>query len=96
MSDDMEITPPLYPELGPAPVSVCSRWMGDSPCGAAATWHVIWDVEMSNGAQCDTHAAEARRNWMFVGMHPYSPACAAHGNWFPDEDVCRVVEEGRP
>lgn len=83
-----ELTPPLFDEVAPA--SVCSRWMGTSPCGAVATWHVIWDLEMNNGAVCEDHKAEARRLWVFIGMHPYSPACAAGGLWFPAEDVCRI------
>ncbi len=89
-----EFSPPLYTELGPAPAGVCSRWLGDSPCGAAATHHVIWNYDMRNGAQCPRHAEEAREHWVFIGLHPYTAACAGPPGafWLEAEDRC-VIDE---
>jgi hypothetical protein len=88
----MSIHPPFYDEHGPAPAGVCSRWMGDSPCGSAAAYHVIWDYDMINGAVCREHAAEARERWVFIGLHPYTAACGSAGAavWLPDEDRCML------
>jgi hypothetical protein len=90
--------PPIYEDLGPAPAGVCSRWLGDSPCGAAADHHVIWDTEAhNNGAVCPAHVKEIRQHWVYAGLHPYEPACAASGHgaiWLMDEDRC--VMEGPP
>jgi hypothetical protein len=85
-----EIQPPILREHGHAPAGVCSRWLRTSPCGAAATHHVIWDSAMTNGALCGAHEAEARRHWVFIGLHPYDHACASPGvaEWLPDEDRC--------
>lgn len=88
------IQPPIYENLGSAPTGVCSRWMDGSPCGAAATHHVIWDLEMHNGALCDAHVAEARANWVYIGLHPYAPACCPPGEWDPSEDRCVSPTEG--
>lgn len=84
------IQPPMLGEYGRAPSGVCSRWLGDSPCGAAGTHHVIWDSEMTNGCVCDVHAAEIRQNWVYIGLHPYAAACAASGVavYLPDHDLC--------
>lgn len=92
-------TPPIYGELGPAPAGVCSRWLGEYPCGAAATHHVIWADGgangVANGAVCAGHQAEVRARWAYAGLHPYGPACAASGTqasrWLPDEDRCELV-----
>jgi hypothetical protein len=64
--------------------------MGDSPCGAAGTHHVIWDNDMLNGCVCAAHHEEIRLNWVYIGLHPYSVACASPGVgiWLADEDVC--------
>lgn len=93
MSDDIQ--PPILPELGPAPTGVCSRWMGDCPCAAAGTHHVIWDLEMHNSCLCPAHVTEARRDLVFIGLHPYTVACASAGVavWLADEDRC-VFEDG--
>ena len=89
------IQPPIYKDLGDAPSGVCSRWMVGSPCGASATHHVIWNLEMENGAVCGTHAAEARKHWVYLGLHPYTPACTPPGEWMPSEDRCvRPAESG--
>ena len=95
MSDDIQ--PPILESLGPAPHGVCSRWMNGSPCGAAGTHHVIWDLEMHNGCVCPAHAAEARCEWVFIGLHPYTVACASPGVavWLADEDRC-VLEGDAP
>lgn len=92
----MSIQPPMLDDLGPAPTGVCSRWMGRSPCGASATHHVIWDMEMANGAVCAAHTEEARKKWVYVGLHLYTPACAAAGValWLPDEDRCAFPDDG--
>jgi hypothetical protein len=89
-ADKPGIQPPFLDHLGPAPAGVCSRWMDGSPCGAAGVFHVIWDYEMRNGCLCDGHAAEARREWAYAGLHPYTAACASPGTafWLPDEDRC--------
>ena len=84
----VEFQPPIYDDLGKAPAGVCSRWMGDSPCGAAGTSHVVWDSEMSNGCVCADHAEEIRQNWIYVGLHPYAAPCAAAGR-----AVYRVTED---
>jgi hypothetical protein len=90
----MGIQPPFYDDIGPAPTGVCSRLMGASPCGAAGTHHVIWDMEMTNGCVCPKHVAEARMNWVFVGLHPYTAACAARrATWLPDEDRCVMLAD---
>ncbi len=86
----MTIQPPFYDEPGPAPPAVCSRWMDDSPCGSAASHHVIWAAQ-SNGAVCPFHAAEIRRHWVYAGLHRYEPACAASGHgavWLHADDRC--------
>jgi hypothetical protein len=66
-----------------------------SPCGAAGTHHVIWDLEMYNGCVCAAHREEIRRNWVYVGLHPYDAACAAAGRsfWQPGEDRCVLPDE---
>jgi hypothetical protein len=51
--------------------------MGESPCGAAATHHVIWDVDYTNGAMCAGHVTECRRRWVYIGLHPYIGDCVA-------------------
>ncbi len=86
----MSIQPPLHVAPGPAPAGVCSRWMDNSPCGAAGTHHVIWDLEMNNGCVCGTHREEIRQNWVYIGLHPYDAACAAPGRavWLSGEDRC--------
>jgi hypothetical protein len=67
--------------------------MDGSPCGAAGTHHIIWDYDMRNGCICAEHAAEARRKWVFIGLHPYTVACASSGPntrafWLHKEDRC--------
>jgi hypothetical protein len=91
-----EIQPPFYDDdLGPAPTGVCSRWMGDSPCGAAGTHHVIWDSNLTNGCMCQPHVAEARARWVYIGLHPYTSDCVAftvgEADWLPGEDRCAAV-----
>ena len=88
--DSGDVQPPMFNELGPAPAGVCSRWVDGSPCGAAGTHHVIWDSEMTNGCVCAAHAEEARQNWVYIGLHPYTAACAAAGVavYLVDEDRC--------
>ena len=72
----MEQVHPQFPKgLDSAPDAVCSRWMGDTPCGAIATHHVIWDYGMRNSCVCAAHVAEVRQNWAYIGLHPYDPAC---------------------
>jgi hypothetical protein len=94
----MSIQPPILDQHGGAPTGVCSRWMGDSPCGAAGVSHVVWDYEMRNGCLCAAHTAEARQNWVYVGLHPYTAACASPGVafWLPDEDRCVLPDDGMP
>ena len=93
----MSIQPPIYDDLGSAPTGVCSRWMGDSPCGAAGTHHVIWDLEMNNGCVCAAHREEIRLNWVYIGLHPYTPACGMPGRavWVASEDRCVLPDSGR-
>lgn len=94
----MNIQPPIYENLGSAPPAVCSRWLGESPCGAAASYHVIWDSgAWNNGAVCPAHVAEIRQHWVYAGLHPYEAACAASGHgavWLMSEDRC--LTEGLP
>ena len=89
-----EFQPPILTDLGHAPTGVCSRWMGDSPCGAAATHHVIWNLDMRNGAMCPAHEQETRSRWVYVGLHPYTEACAGPPGafWIEAEDRCEVDE----
>jgi hypothetical protein len=75
-----EISPPFVDGVGPAPRAVCARWLGTAPCGAYATWHVIWDGAMQNGPVCEEHMAEARQRWVFLDAHPYSPVCGRPGS----------------
>jgi len=91
----MSIQPPIYPEHGNAPAGVCSRWMDGSPCGAAGTRHVIWDSEMHNGCVCARHHEEIRQNWVYVGLHPYTAACASPGRavWVVAEDRCVLPDD---
>lgn len=93
-----EIQPPILTEHGKAPAAVCARWIGDSPCGAAATAHVIWDsTATANAAVCKRHEGEIRERWVYAGLHPYDAACAAAGLgatdvcWFAHEDRCARV-----
>lgn len=71
--------------------------MGDAPCGAAGTHHVIWDLEMNNGCICAAHREEIRLNWVYIGLHLYDAACAAAGRsfWRPGEDRCVLPGEDR-
>ena len=87
-----EFQPRIIKGRGHAPGGVCSRWMDDSPCGAAATHHVIWDYEMHNGCVCPAHADEARKLWVYVGFHPWAGACSAAGvpEWIESEDICVI------
>jgi hypothetical protein len=82
----------FYEDLGPAPTGVCCRWTGDSPCGAAGTHHVVWDSDLTNGCCCAAHTAEARQEWVYIGLHPYTEDCAAFttgaAEWLPAEDRC--------
>lgn len=86
------IQPPFLPEYGPAPVGVCSRWGGKAPCGAAGSHHVIWDSDLRNGCVCAAHLGEIRKNWVYLGLHPYTADCAAfttgHADWDPGRDCC--------
>lgn len=95
-----EILPPIIEGAGTAPAAVCARWLIDHPCGAAAAVHVIWDLDMHNGPVCAEHAAEARRRWVFLGMHTYTAECAATNGggatWLPDEDRCVIRQEHAP
>jgi hypothetical protein len=89
----MSIQPPFYLERGPAPTGVCSRWLGDSPCGAAGTHHVIWEpADLTNGCVCPVHVAEIRREWVYIGLHPYTADCVAFTTgdamWILSEDRC--------
>jgi hypothetical protein len=70
--------------------------MGDSPCGAAGTHHVVWDNDMTNGCVCAGHTEEIRQNWVYVGLHPYTAACASPGVaiWIETEDRCVMPGEG--
>jgi hypothetical protein len=45
---------------------------------------------MTNGCVCDAHATEARQNWVYIGLHPYTAACAAAGVavYLVDKDRC--------
>lgn len=94
-SGAMDIQPPLKVADGPAPTGVCSRWMGTSPCGAAGTHHVVWDSDMTNGCVCASHTEEIRKNWVYVGLHPYTAACASPGIaiWIEAEDRCVMPED---
>jgi hypothetical protein len=81
--------------------------MGTYPCGAAATHHVIWDVDYTNGAMCDRHTAECRQQWVYIGLHPYSSDCVAftegRAEWdaahdrcvTPPPDVLRKIRQAR-
>jgi hypothetical protein len=91
----MDFQPSLKVADGPAPSGVCSRWMGDSPCGAAGTHHVVWDSDMTNGCVCPVHVEEIRANWVYVGLHPYAVACASPGVavYLVDEDRCVLPED---
>ena len=96
----MSMQPPFYDEPGPAPPAVCSRWMDGSPCGSAASHHVIWDTGgRDNGAVCLLHVAEIRRHWVYAGLHPYESACAASGCgavWLRADDRCVVPDNSSP
>lgn len=48
---------------------------------------------MQNAALCGEHRREARERWVYIGLHPYTEACAASGGaavWLPDEDRCVI------
>jgi hypothetical protein len=87
-----DIHPPFYEELGPAPTGVCCRWMGEYPCGAAGSHHVIWDADLTNGCVCPAHVSEIRQHWAYMGLHPYTADCVAFTRgdayWLPAEDRC--------
>ena len=93
--DGLEVFVQLRADLGPAPAGVCSRmYVGGTPCGAVAIWHVIWDHDLHNGALCARHGRLTRRKHVYAGMHPYAPACANHGLWQPEQDHCTPQPEG--
>lgn len=99
---DPAIQPPTFPDPnggGGAPIAVCGRWMGSGPCGAAGSHHVIWNSGMHNGCICDGHAGEIRQRWVYLGLHPYTAACASVESgrviWLPGEDRC-VTEAAAP
>jgi hypothetical protein len=93
----VSIQPPILADLGHAPEGVCSRWMKGSPCGGAGMHHVIWDSEMTNGCVCASHTAEVRENWVYIGLHRYTAACAAPGLavWLVSEDRCVLPADER-
>ncbi len=84
---------------GVAPPLQCNRVLSgsfDDPtyCGRPGEWHIIWNYEAENGITCQEHADEARRRWVFVGMHPYSEVCSIRGaRWLADEDRCVVDDD---
>jgi hypothetical protein len=95
------IQPPIFDDPadgGGAPQGVCGRWLGTAPCGAAGTHHVIWDNDTQNGCICAEHATEIRRRWVYVGLHPYTAACASVRSgrviWLPSEDRCVIDGTG--
>lgn len=92
----------MQPPLGQvAPPLQCNRLMSgafDAPepdyCGKPAKWHIIWTSDGENGIACDEHADEARRLWVYFGLHAYEPVCSIRGaRYLPDEDRC-VVDDG--
>lgn len=90
----IEIQPTLH---GEAPADVCGRADG-TVCGAPATAHVIWRYSegghVENSLCCATHETEARRTWAYLGLHPYSPACAdPRWVWVDEIDRCVVPED---
>lgn len=82
------VTPPFPRPDEAAPTGVCARWMGEAPCGAAATMHIIWDLDMRNGPVCPRHDEEARQLWAFIGRHPYEAPCGRQSIWDPTADRC--------
>lgn len=92
--------PELQPPLGGvAPPLQCNRILNDDlehpdHCGKPGKWHIIWTADTENGIACDEHADEARRRWVYFGMHPYDPVCSMPGAMYlVAEDRC-VVDEG--
>ena len=90
---------PLPPLFGHAPALACGRWLGDGPCGAEPTHHVIWTVGADNGLVCAAHAKEALR-WVYYAMHPYRMECSIGGAMFDHSaNVCVVADlpvQGEP
>lgn len=90
-----EIQPTLH---GEAPSGVCGRRTGDTVCGALATIHVVWRHDEAGGVVnslcCAAHETEARREWVYGGLHPYNPACSdPRGIWLDEIDRCAVPED---
>jgi hypothetical protein len=89
----------LPPIGGHAPALQCNRLTGgtfDQPdyCGRPGTWHIIWTADAENGIACDEHADEARRLWVYFGLHAYDPVCSMPGaTYLPDEDRCVIDED---
>lgn len=92
-----QIQPQVF---GDAPAGVCSQWTGTAPCGAIAAAHVVWRLDYAedgggvvNGLLCRAHEAEARHRWVYLGLHPYNPACSdPRAVWVADVDRCAVPE----
>lgn len=97
MTDDDVQPQQLDPDVfGSAPDGVCSRWVGTSPCGALAVSHVVWSYHsdgcLVNGLQCQEHSEEARRSWVYLGLHLYVPAICSHpeARWDSELDACSI------
>lgn len=77
MTDDFQITPPL---LGVKPPTVCGYMPDGVVCAKPATWHIIWNPEMDNGAACDEHY-EASKRWAWYTSHRMNDVCREGGGY---------------
>lgn len=98
MSDSSPFAP-LGPEVDTSG-QTCTRASSDGPanlCGAPATWHIAWDLNLENGLACDTHMAEARTQLVFVDRHPVGPDCSMPGvHWDFDHKRCVYPDDPAP
>lgn len=87
MSDS--ITPPITGGGRFAGDLTCGRGTPEDHCGAPATWHILWTVDLENGVVCNEHMGEAQRRWVYVERHSISPDCTMpDARWF--ENRCEV------
>lgn len=94
MAEQGPMQPPL---MGVAPPLQCNRVTGAHDgeyCGREGKWHIIWTADCENGIACDEHADEAKRLWVYFGLHPYEMACSMPGSrYFADIDKCLPLGE---
>jgi hypothetical protein len=64
----------------------------EADCGAAVTWHVLWDrASMQASLTCDEHMELIRARWMYEHRHPVGTDCNMPGAlWHFPLNRCEV------